>query len=64
MRNVDLHYDMKITVFDERGVPIASAAQKGVDALGRVGHAGIPPAFARKVEALLEESQVAAALKL
>lgn len=66
MINTDLHYDVTLTVFDDRGNETATSTIKGLDNLGSLGvspNDGISRATARKFGSLFDDDKVIAALK-
>ena len=66
MMNTDIHFDMVLTVLDEKGNPLATHSLKGVD---NIGSAGLDPtpsvlqAYARKMESLFDDPKVVSALR-
>lgn len=66
MMNTDIHFDMVLTVLDEKGNPLATNTLRGVD---NIGSAGLDPtpsvlkAFGRKMETLFDDPKVVAALR-
>lgn len=66
MMNTAVHYDVALSVLNEKGEPVATNSLKGVDNIGSAGlspNASISATFARKFEALFDDEKVAAALR-
>jgi hypothetical protein len=63
MMNSDVHYDVTLAIFSDKGQQLATSSTKGVDKLGGAGATGITNAFARKLEVLFDDAKVAAALR-
>jgi len=66
MMNTDIHYDLTLTVLDERGNALATNTLKGSDNMGSLGmvspEENITKAFARKLEQLFDDPKVTRAL--
>ena len=67
MMNTDLHYDVTLTVYDERGNQLAASTIKGSDNLGNLGlvspREGFSKVTALKIDQLFDDEKVRAALK-
>jgi hypothetical protein len=67
MMNTDLHYDVTLNVYDERGNQLAESTIKGMDNLGNLGlvspREGISKVTAMKIDQLFDDEKVRAALK-
>ena len=66
MLNTDLHYDVTLTVYDERGNALASSSIKGMDNIGSAGLSpdeGIRKASTATLGKLFDDPKVIAALK-
>ncbi len=66
MMNTDIHYDVALSVLNEKGEELAAKSIKGRDNIGSMGlspGAGISAMFARKLEALFDDEKVTAALR-
>lgn len=63
LHNTDLHYDVTLSVLDDKGALLASASAKGMDPLGPTGREGLERVFARKFVELFEDDKIVAALR-
>ena len=66
MMNTDIHFEMALTVLDDKGNPVATHSLKGLDNIGSAGFDPTPSvlrAFSRKMESLFDDPKVVAALR-
>ena len=63
MVSTALIYDATVVVMNDKGVELARARSNGRDNIGPSPHNSVPPAFARKFEALFDDEKVVQALK-
>lgn len=64
MYNTELHYDVTLAIFNEKGEQLATNTLRGKDNIGTGGLRATMNAYPRKIEALFDDPKVAAALKL
>jgi hypothetical protein len=66
MMSTDLHYDLALAVYDDKGNALATHSIHGMDNLGNLGlspNEGISRASAKKLDALFDDDKVLAALQ-
>lgn len=63
MISTALIYDAVVVVMNQKGEELARARSNGRDNIGPSPHSSVPPAFARKFEALFDDEKIVQALK-